>query len=207
MGYSFLHRKERIVLTTIDVINEYGIKGISTREVAKRQGITEAAVFKHFPKKVDLLHAVLDFYAQYDSDISASSLQQKDYLQAIFYYVVTYAEYYENYPQITAITQSYDVLACEDDFREKIKKIYFGRLTALRDLAAKAQQAGLLSCELSAAQIAEIILGFFHAACLTWRFQKYAYSLKNYVASTLQVLLNSFITDRREERVRKWQEF
>jgi len=95
MGYSFLHRKERIILTTIDVINEYGIQGISTREVAKRQGITEAAVFKHFPRKVDLLNAVLDFYAQYDKDISMSSLQQKDYLQAIFYFVTRYAEYYE----------------------------------------------------------------------------------------------------------------
>ncbi len=207
MGYSFLHRKERIILTTIDVINEYGIQGISTREVAKRQGITEAAVFKHFPRKVDLLNAVLDFYAQYDKDISMSSLQQKDYLQAIFYFVTRYAEYYENYPQITAVTQSYDVLACEADFREKIKKIYFGRLTTLQILAAKAREAWLLSCELSAAQLAEIILGFFHAACLTWRFQKYAFSLKKYVASTLQVLLNSLITDRKKEGVRKWQEF
>ncbi|NTW05409.1 MAG: TetR/AcrR family transcriptional regulator, partial [Peptococcaceae bacterium] len=32
---SILHRKQKIIYTTIDVIDEYGIHDISTKEIAK----------------------------------------------------------------------------------------------------------------------------------------------------------------------------
>src|SRR5690554_3673662 len=127
MSRILLHRKDSIVLTTIDVINEYGIQGVSTREVAKREGISEAAVFKHFHRKSELIHAVIDYYAQNDYQIMAATRMQTDPKGAILFYVAAYADYFENYPQITAITLSYEVLACDPHYRNKIRNIYYSR--------------------------------------------------------------------------------
>ena len=66
---SFLNRKESIVLTTIDLIDKYGIHQISTREIAKHQTITEGAIYKHFSNKNDLLLEVLIFFSKFDSDL------------------------------------------------------------------------------------------------------------------------------------------
>jgi AcrR family transcriptional regulator len=64
-----LHRKDRLILTTIDIIDELGIQSLSTREIAKREGVSEATLFRHFKSKNDLLAAVLEYYSKFDDDI------------------------------------------------------------------------------------------------------------------------------------------
>jgi AcrR family transcriptional regulator len=95
MGLSLLHRKEYLVLTAIDIIDELGIQGLTTREIAKRQNVSEATIFRHYKNKNDLLLAVLDYYKQFDTDIFQSiQLTQIKPMDAIRYYVMEYAEYY-----------------------------------------------------------------------------------------------------------------
>ena len=192
MDSSHLHRKERIVLTTIDVIDEFGIHNVSTREVARREKISEAAIFRHFSKKNDLLHAVIDFFARYDDDIAASAFLQDDPVEAVSYYLVRYAEYYNNYPQMTAILQSFAVLACDPEFSDKITGIYFARLKVLEELVSRAQEAGRLPRWIATEQLVDLIWGFFQSVCLKWRFCGYKFSLKEYASATLQVLLDLF---------------
>ena len=123
MVKDILHRRELVIFTAIDVINEYGIQGISTKEIAKRQGIAESTIYKHFKAKKDIILAVLDYYSQFDSDIFVTALDQSNSpIEAILLFTKSYAEYYENYPAITAITQSYDALLTNPNFVDKVQK-------------------------------------------------------------------------------------
>jgi AcrR family transcriptional regulator len=83
-----LFRKESIVLNTIDVINEFGIQSVSTKEIAKRMNVSEGTVFKYFSKKSDLLFAVLEHYSQYDDDIFTTIRSKNmDPKEAIIFYI------------------------------------------------------------------------------------------------------------------------
>jgi AcrR family transcriptional regulator len=53
------HTKEAILQAALDVFAESGFRGGSLRDVAKRAGMTQPALFHHFPSKSDLLEAVL----------------------------------------------------------------------------------------------------------------------------------------------------
>lgn len=77
MKNKLIHRSLSIIPSTI-VIDESGINGVSTREIAKRVGISEPAIFRHFKTKTDLL--VLDYFGHYDSDIKILSSEQLAYL-------------------------------------------------------------------------------------------------------------------------------
>lgn len=196
MVFSVLHRKISIVLTTIDFINEFGIQHVSTREVAKRLGISESTIFKHFKTKNELLLAVLEHYSQYDSDIIISAGQKKeDFKDAIIFFANSFAEYYENYPAITAITQAYDVLACDVELGNKIKSISAARTDFIRELLDEAKQAGKIRTEIDTEKLTDIILGSFRAICLKWRLSQYNFSLKEYILSTLDMVLKAFIID------------
>jgi len=46
-----LHTKESSILSTIKVIRQE----LTTREVAKRQGISESIIFKHYKSKTELI--------------------------------------------------------------------------------------------------------------------------------------------------------
>ncbi len=194
MVNSLLHRKEAIVLTSIDVINEFGIQGLSTREVARRQGISEGTIFKHYRTKNELMLAILDHYSQYDSDIAESiKLKELDPIEAIRYFIKAYAEYYQNYPQITAITQAYDVLSYDKELADKVKKIYQDRLGFIRDLIVEAQENGKILPNTDSEKLADIILGSFSAVCLKWRLCGYDFELKEYILSLLKIILDPYI--------------
>ncbi|HWQ42004.1 MAG TPA: helix-turn-helix domain-containing protein [Desulfosporosinus sp.] len=53
----------------IEVIDEQGLQGLTTREVAKKQDISESTIFKHYKSKNELILAVLDYFSQYDQAI------------------------------------------------------------------------------------------------------------------------------------------
>ncbi len=124
MELNFLDRKDRIILTTIDIMNEFGIHSVSTKEIARREGITEAAIFKHYPKKNDLYIAVLNYFSKYDNDIYQTvKLKQLNPIDAIIYYVDLYSSYFQSYPALTAISHSLDELRYNTALDEKVKEI------------------------------------------------------------------------------------
>jgi AcrR family transcriptional regulator len=54
-------RRQEIVAAAVAVFSAAGFRDGSVRDVAERAGLTHAGVMHHFPTKVDLLQAVLDW--------------------------------------------------------------------------------------------------------------------------------------------------
>ncbi|MHB8062171.1 MAG: TetR/AcrR family transcriptional regulator [Ruminiclostridium sp.] len=193
MEASILHRKDSLILTAIEVLNELGIQGLSTREIARRQGVSEATLFRHYKTKSDLLVAMIDYDSKFDSDIITSVRMKKlNPRAAIIYFINSFAEYYENYPAITAISQAYDVLSCEPLLADKIKHSFFTRLGFLKELTLEAQLVGEINKVDDSEKLAYLIWGSFMSICLNWRFNKYSFSLKEYTLSTLDIALDAF---------------
>lgn len=190
---SLLHRKERLILTAIEIINDSGLQGLSTSEIAKREGLTTGAMFKHFKTKKELMLEILNYYSQYDRDIF-ESIKIKDLSpeKAIWYFAKAYVEYYENYPAITAIIQSYDELARDSQLVEKIKYIFDIRNEFLMKLIDKAIMAGDLVSDIDSKALANIIIGSFRNLCLKWRLHNFSFSLKEEMLKTLEMILKAF---------------
>lgn len=52
-------RQAQIKKAVLDIINEEGLSALSTRNLARRVGISEAAIFRHFASKKDIFAAIL----------------------------------------------------------------------------------------------------------------------------------------------------
>jgi AcrR family transcriptional regulator len=189
----FLHRKENVVLTAIEIIDELGIQGLSTREIAKRQGISEGTLFRHFKSKNDIMLDVLDYFSKYDADIFQSvELKELKAKEAILFLGDSYITYYENYPAIIALTQIYGVLLSEPGFAEKIKSILFSRKNFLKAVIEKGQQAGEIKNDVESDIIADVITGTFASICMTWRLNDRGFPLREKTLSALTLLLEAF---------------
>jgi Transcriptional regulator len=193
MESATIHRKESLILTAIEVIDELGVQGLSVREVAKRQGISNASIFSHFKSKSELMQSVLDHYSQYDyAVVQAIKIKMLKSADAIKYFVESYYTYYESYPQITAIALAYDVLRCEEGLSDKIKSILYNRCLALGLIVKEAQAAGEIRSDVDSETISNIILGSCRELCLKWRVESFAFPLKDRVMYTLDAILDSF---------------
>lgn len=57
-------RRRRILDSASDLFSRRGLKGTTTREIAKAVGVSEATIFKHFATKEELYTAIIDAKAR-----------------------------------------------------------------------------------------------------------------------------------------------
>jgi AcrR family transcriptional regulator len=193
MEINLLHRKYRLVITAIDVIDELSILGLSTREIAKREGVSEATLFRHFKNKNELLIAVLDYFSQFDDDIFETTvMKQLEPREAITFLVGSYAEYYENYPAIISVLQIFDVIKSEPELAEKVKMILTKRTEFLSQMMTKAQKAGVISPTADSQMLVDILFGFCLELCYKWKLAGKNFSLKEQALATLKLFFDAF---------------
>lgn len=193
-----IHTKESLILSTIEVISQKGLQGLTTREVAKKQGISESAIFKHYKSKNELILAVLEYFSQYDQAI-IDSLDLREYspIEAIIFFVEAYVTYYENYPEITAITLSYGGLMCEPELRAVVYNIFSQRVNSIKFLIQEAKHKKVLSADVNPESMADLIIGLERASVLRWRMDNFSFSLKEHTLTALRMLLDAFKYDNR----------
>jgi len=199
MGINVLHRKERLIITTIDIIDELGIQKLTTREIARRQDVSEATIFRHFKNKNELLLTVLEYFTQFDEDILQSiHLRDSKPLEALRYFIISYSEYYENYPAITSILQIFDVLRYEPELSQKINEIQYSRTNTLKELVEAAIDTGEICKGTDSGILAVMISGLTRELCFNWRLSHFAFSLKESTKAALELLLVAFCTNAKE---------
>ncbi|MBI3405803.1 MAG: TetR/AcrR family transcriptional regulator [Acidobacteria bacterium] len=57
-------RRRQILHVAAGLFARHGFDGATTKQIATRAGVTEALVFRHFPRKVDLYWSVIEFQCQ-----------------------------------------------------------------------------------------------------------------------------------------------
>jgi len=135
----------------------------------------------------------LDYYSQFDADLAESvKLKKLAPRKAIYYLVSTFAEYFHNYPQIMVISQTYEVLSNDPELKAKAKGIFLYWSNLIKSLIDDAKESGEISQCTDSEKLSDIILGSFHAICLKWRLCGYNFPLKEYVLSSLQMILDAF---------------
>lgn len=68
--------KVAIMRAAVEVMGEYGYEGASMRDMASRAGVSVAALYHHFPSKLDLLWEFLD--ESYDVTIARLNRRLRD---------------------------------------------------------------------------------------------------------------------------------
>ena len=182
-----------MVLTAIAILHEQGYSALTTREMARREGISEAAIFKHFDNKNEILIAMLDHYSRFDRDIRDSiGMLRLRPMESIVYWIQIHAELLENDPALTAITQLYEVLYREPGLQDKMMEIYTTRLLLLKLLLEAAQSEGQLKAGADCNELADIITGTVREICLRWRLTGFSFPLKERVVRTLKHVLEIY---------------
>jgi AcrR family transcriptional regulator len=193
MGKTLLHRREGIIISTIEMLSEVGIQNLSTKLIAKREGVSEGTLFRHFKNKTEIMIAVLDHFSQFDNAIIEASMNMKvNPIGTISYFVVAYAEYYENYPAITALVQAYDSLLCDAELSEKVRGIITKRSDFILKTIKDAKEDGTINDTISSELLEDLITGGSKEICLKWRLSNFEFSIKDRTLLMLNMLLETF---------------
>ena len=197
MKKKYLTRKENIIITAIEIVDQLGIQGLTIRELANRQEVTEAAIYRHFANKESIILAVIDKFSYFDSMIKNTIKEQGlNTKEGIIFFVKSYGEYYENYPAITSILFTFDMFKEYPEISEHINSISNAKFKFISDFIKSGINNGELKKEVKNEEFADIILGLITEVTQRWRKNNYGFSLKEKLMSTVEMLLRlSLIND------------
>ncbi|MBP3622119.1 MAG: TetR/AcrR family transcriptional regulator [Lachnospiraceae bacterium] len=139
MTDSFISRKDRIISSAIEIISDSGLSALTTRNLAQKENMSEALLYKYFGGIDEVLVEVVDYYSNFDEQIRHTIKGKSgSNIQKIYDYFETYATYYDNYYAISTLMLQYEELLHNIDTRDKITWCITQRLSFLENLFRQA---------------------------------------------------------------------
>jgi len=192
MKHSSIYRKDSIVITAIEIISELGIHGLTSKEIAKREKISEGTLFSHFKNMNDIILAVLDYYTELDESI-IETIETKNLppLEALFFYASIYTESYDNHPEISCLVRIVDMFKHNELLDKRANEIAELKVSYLKSLFEKAQNSGSINPNIDSEILMDVIIGSFIFIIDKWRKNNYSFKLKDQVLTTLQIVVDA----------------
>ncbi|WP_026882780.1 TetR/AcrR family transcriptional regulator [Clostridium akagii] len=179
MKFDIVQRKESIIITAIEVLYEVGINGMTIKEIATRQNISEPAIYRHFNGKKEIIKEIFRRYSIYDEVIKNTIVDNKiEGKEAIKYFCKAYAEYYQNYPEITTIMFSFDTFKYFEDINQKMKNIMEDRYNLLFSFVSKAIEKEEIPFNKGVEVLTDSIFSILWGTTFLWRMKNCSFNVK-----------------------------
>ncbi len=186
-GGFMIKRKDRIIISALELLEEGGINNVTTKNLARKQNISEPALYRQFKNKHDIVVAMIEEYANYDEKIMNTirehEMKGKD---AIVYYVTRYGELYQSYSEISVILYSLDLYFYEDDTRALVKSILKTRDDFLKNQLNKYPvPSSILTCNQLAIHINDMLM----TEVFKWKLANKTYRLIDVLLDRVSILI------------------
>lgn len=135
MSDSYVSRRDRIIASAIEIVSDSGLSALTTRNLALKENMSEALLYKYFGGIDEVLVEVVDYYAKFDKGIRSTIVTKEgSYIEKLRAYLEAYATYYDNYYAISTLMLQYEELLHNADTREKIAWCISERLNFMEEL-------------------------------------------------------------------------
>lgn len=190
MSDSFISRKDRIIASAIEIISESGLASLSTKTLAMKENMSEALIYKYFGGINEVLIEVVEYFVRFDKSI-VRTVQGKDMtnVEKIHEFFETYAIYYDNYMEISAIVLNYEELLHNTGTREIIGTCIEERNNFLLQLINDAMKAEEINDTFTANQLKCILMGILRTQLLDRRTTYHSETLKVEVMESIDKIL------------------
>ncbi len=170
-------RKAEIVRTAIRLAGELGPDRVTTQRIADAVGLTQPAVFRHFPAKTDIWLAVGEWIAPADGRGEPVSKAESP-AEQLREVVAAYFEGIARNPAIPAILFSRELHAENDKLRKHFELVMRRRLARFTALVQAAQDSGELSKSIPAPDLAALVLALVQGLAMRWSLENRSFDLK-----------------------------
>lgn len=186
---SISERQKEIIDAAGKILTQSGISGLTTKNLAKEMGFSEAAIYRHFPSKEAIILAMLGFLkSNMESRISGVNLSQgvEGQFRAIF--SSQFSFFAQNQHFVVAVFS--DGLWEESaQVNQAILALMQTKMGYLLPLIQQGQSQGLFKSSILAEQLAHIVLGAFRLHMFKWRISGFSFDL----VSSGDQLVNSIL--------------
>ena len=163
-------RQQEIIDASLNIISSIGIQGLTIKNLSKRIGISEPAIYRHYENKISILLAILDYFKSSGEQMFRKQVNSDDgplmKIECIFQ---GHFEAFERNPSLVSVIFSEEIFRNEPILQEKIAEIMDRNSNVIKALVAEGQAKGEIKPNIESKYLTLIIIGALRMMVKRWQ--------------------------------------
>jgi len=171
-------RQREIVGQAIGLIAHRGIQELTIRHLASAVGISEPAIYRHFPGKTDILLGVLDVL---EREISLPIVRQDrpgESPAVISEYFTRLLRRLKDAPDLSAVVFADEAFMNEEKLAARVRELMGRQLQSVEALIAAGQERSQIRADVHSADLATMLVGTVRLIVRQWHLSGYEFDLE-----------------------------
>jgi len=194
---SFTERQIEIMQAATQRIDKYGIQDLTIKNLAADLQLSEAALYRHFKSKNDILMGLLNYFIQemklrLSAIIDQEELNAADILKQVF---DSQLRSFVNNPSIVSVIFSEGIFQFNKDLNKRVMEMMELMQINIQSVIEKGIHAGQIRGLIGASTITTIIMGSMRMTVLKWKLSGHKSNLLQDGITVLSGILNMIKTN------------
>ena len=171
-------RQNEIVDVSLQLIADKGIQGFTIKNLARKIGFTESAVYRHFDSKIEILTAILDMFknksAHFLTDESKANVSAIAKIEHLF---LTHFKVFTATPSLVAVIFSEELFRNETILSTKVNSIMTNFAQSLTTIIEFGQKKGEIRGDITAQHLTTMLMGSVRMLAKQWHLSNHSFDL------------------------------
>jgi len=173
-------KQKEIVNISIELIADLGIQGFTIKNLSKRLGVTEGAIYRHFDSKTEILFSILRaFQEESSTTLAGTCLSNRSAMDDIAYIFEHHFNYFSEKPAVAAVIFSESIFQNNNLLSKEVYKLLEMHEETLMCIIERGQTSGeLRNGNISKVQLVRLIIGSIRYTVTKWRLTNYGFDIR-----------------------------
>ncbi len=192
MSKELSNRQKEIIKASLELISEHGIQNLTIKNLSRKIGLVESAIYRHYESKSKILVAIVDsIERQIESNDFKPSKSTMGFIEKK---LKNHFHIFTENPALISVVFAEDLFQNEPLLVEKIKVKVKRSISELSELTKIGQENGEIRKDIDHEQVSIIINGSVRMLLKQWKMMEYSFDLQakgNELIKSLKLLLKA----------------
>lgn len=175
MNTEFTERQKEIINASLEIIAESGIQSLTIKNLSKKIGLVESAIYRHYKSKTQILNAILD---SINEQSKSKEISEADSIFKILENRIGHHfSIFKEKPALVSVVFAEELFQNEPTLVEKTRLKVKISISDLSALIKKGQQDGEIRNDLNPEILSVMINGSVRMLVKQWKMAEYSFDL------------------------------
>ena len=172
-------RQKQIIEESINIIHNEGIQGFTIKNLSKALKFSEAAIYRHFKSKTEILCALLDNFIEILTDfIKTTKENEFSSLKKIKGIFEKLSSTFSNKPAYVSVIFAEEIFKNEKSLSVKVNKILKKNNDAFNFIIENGQKNNEITNSAASQELTLMTMGAFRLMVKNWKMNDFSFDLK-----------------------------
>jgi AcrR family transcriptional regulator len=166
-------RQTEIIEESLRLVAEFGMDGLTYRNLSERFGISVPAFYRHFASKTDILLGIIDYFQEKGArSFQEAQAQGTDPVDRVRIGILGHARLFSEQSGLVAVLFPGEIGGASWELHQAVLKTIQGNHEKITALLAEAAAAGLVRTDVPPERLASVLMASLRLAVTLWRLEE-----------------------------------